>query len=83
MSKDPYSRPARPWDIFNKNLEKVKDTVSQERMDICKQCPEFINLTDQCKKCGCIMSIKTKLPNAYCPIGKWDAIRVGFKEETE
>lgn len=78
---DPYSRPARPWDLFNRNLGRVETEVADERMSICIACPELIDLTKQCKKCGCIMTAKTKLPNASCPLGKWDAVRVTFKEQ--
>ena len=28
-------------------------------------------ITQQCKKCGCFMKIKTKLKNATCPLQKW------------
>jgi hypothetical protein len=27
------------------------------------------------------MSQKTKLPNASCPLHKWEAVEVGFKKE--
>jgi hypothetical protein len=47
------------------------DELATSRMSICQGCPELIKLTSQCKKCGCIMSIKTKLEAAKCPIGKW------------
>lgn len=77
---DPFDRPARPWDIFNKNLGKVEIEIADERMAICKECPEYISLTHQCKECGCIMNSKTKLPNAECPLGKWGQVRVSFKE---
>jgi hypothetical protein len=46
--------------------------IAEERLAICLQCPHLIKATHQCKKCGCIMDAKTKLPNASCPIGKWD-----------
>lgn len=42
-----------------------------DRIKICLQCEHFLKLTKQCKKCGCFMIIKTRLPNATCPIGKW------------
>jgi hypothetical protein len=71
----PYNRPARPWDLFNPNIEKVSDDVSDSRMSICKQCPELIKTTSQCKKCGCIMNLKTKLPNASCPLNKWGQVQ--------
>lgn len=71
------NRSARPWDLLNSNIGRVSTEVRENRLSICKQCPEFINATTQCKKCGCIMNLKTKLPNAECPIGKW------HKEEKE
>lgn len=67
---------ARPWDIFNKNIEKVPDEVKQERLSICKSCPELIKVTTQCKKCGCFMDLKTGLPHASCPLGKWDIYKI-------
>ena len=78
---DPMNRPARPWDLFNKNLGRVETIVAEERFAICKACPEFMTMTSQCKKCGCFMYTKTKLPNASCPIGKWDVIKLSYKEE--
>jgi ribosomal protein L32 len=79
----PYDRPARPWDLFNKNLGRVEDKLSKERLDICKGCEHLIPVTHQCKECGCFMNAKTKLPNAVCPIGKWQAVRISYKEEQE
>ena len=72
--KSPYDRPARPWDLFNKNLEKVSTTISEERFSICQQCPKLNKTTNICVECGCFMHLKTKLPNASCPIEKWDKI---------
>ena len=77
----PYNRPARPWDLFNKNLGRVETEVAAERLAICKECPELIQLTTQCKKCGCLMNAKTKLPNAECPLGKWGQVRISYKGE--
>lgn len=75
------NRPARPWDLFNKNLGRVSEEAHKERMEICRSCPELIKVTEQCKKCGCFMFAKTKLPHATCPLGKWGAVKVGFSEE--
>lgn len=61
----------RPWDVLNPATEWVDDEKSSERFSICKACPELIKLTSQCKKCGCMMKIKTKMAEATCPIGKW------------
>jgi hypothetical protein len=61
----------RPWDVLNPNIEQVSNEEQARRFDICKACPELIALTSQCKKCGCIMSLKTKIEKAVCPIGNW------------
>lgn len=45
--------------------------VSQKRISICVECENFINLTRQCKKCGCFVDAKTKVKSAECPINKW------------
>ena len=60
----------RPWDVLNSENHIDQKTIDQ-RMDICKACPELIQLTKQCKKCGCFMELKTKLEYAVCPLGKW------------
>jgi hypothetical protein len=61
----------RPWDILNPNTEYVEEAESTRRYDICKACPELIELTKQCKQCGCLMPLKTKLLRAECPLKKW------------
>ena len=77
---DPYSRPARPWDLFNKNLGRVQTVVAEERYAICKACPQLLP-TGNCKECGCFMQAKTKLPNAECPLHKWGKVHVSITEE--
>lgn len=74
------SRPARPWDIFNKNIGRVETKVATERLSICKECPKLLP-TGNCKECGCFMNIKVKLPIAACPLGKWHAVEVSLTEE--
>lgn len=60
-----------PLDLLNPQTQYTEGTINIERMAICKECPELIKLTRQCKKCGCFMEIKTKLQAAKCPLGKW------------
>jgi hypothetical protein len=62
---------ARPWDLLNPNEEIVDADTRIQRLSICETCPELLQLTKQCKKCGCIMPLKAKLRKAECPIGKW------------
>ena len=74
--KEQEERDVRPWDFLNPNTEYASEEIADERYSICKVCPEFIKLTTQCKKCGCIMKAKTRLAQASCPIGKWGVYSV-------
>lgn len=67
-------RPARPWDLFNRKIQKVTEEIGAKRLSICNECPKFIKTTGQCKTCMCFMRQKVKLPNASCPLGKWKAL---------
>jgi len=42
-----------------------------DKMKICLQCEHFFKLTRQCKKCGCFMPAKVRMPGQKCPIDKW------------
>ena len=46
------------------------ESVLNMRWDLCKGC-EFLTENNSCSKCGCFMTIKHKLKQASCPIGKW------------
>ncbi len=61
----------RPWDLLNPKTEYASEDVQIARFQICDACPELIKMTTQCKQCGCIMKLKTKLEKATCPLGKW------------
>lgn len=57
-----------------KNVDKailIKGDVKLHRQKICDMCEFYIQKQDKCKKCGCIMKVKTKLYSARCPVGKW------------
>ncbi len=69
MSEEP--KPVRPWDLFNKNMNRAPSNIQQERLSICQTCPFYRKKIGQCKKCGCIMPQKVKLADAACPVGKW------------
>jgi hypothetical protein len=60
-----------PLDLLNPMTKRALESESEKRLNICKSCPELISLTTQCKKCGCFMSLKTKIESSKCPIGKW------------
>ena len=40
---------------------------SHKRYKICQECPNFINLTKQCKLCNCFMFVKCRIPSSRCP----------------
>lgn len=69
-------RQVRPWDLFNKKMGRVDAKTYEERIEICKTCPELIKVTFQCKKCGCFMKEKSKLADASCPLSKWGKVNV-------
>jgi len=61
----------RPWDILSHNVEKVSEEEAEARLNTCINCDRLIQITKQCKECGCIMAVKVKLKNATCPLNKW------------
>lgn len=54
----------------------VDREIGLERARICASCEELFKPTFTCKQCLCFMKIKVKIPNAYCPLGKWDAVEI-------
>jgi hypothetical protein len=48
-----------------------KETRSEERLAVCKECPELFGPLNNCRQCGCFMNIKTRIYSATCPLGKW------------
>ena len=77
---EPPAKPVRPWDLLNARKARVGEQVKEDRMAICRECPFFIKLTQQCTKCGCIMPAKTLLADAACPVGKWHPVDVSYKD---
>jgi len=49
----------------------VPKHIAEKRLNVCKMCDEYIAFTSMCRKCGCILPLKTKLLNEKCPLGKW------------
>ncbi len=60
----------RPWDVLDSN-NYIDENEANKRFEICKSCPRLIQMTNQCRECGCFMKMKVKLEAATCPIGKW------------
>ena len=70
MSDDQNGRDVKPWDLINGSA-RTPDEISEFRLEICRDCEFYRKRTNQCKKCGCFMKLKTTLEHAKCPIGKW------------
>lgn len=49
----------------------TEEVDTNDRYAICKVCEFFDDYRKTCKKCSCFMILKTKIPWAKCPIGKW------------
>ena len=64
-----------------KNFFQERKEVAKQRLAICDTCDRYDTTTTQCKECGCFMSAKVKLPNASCPLHKWEQVRISYKEE--
>lgn len=53
---------------------RATEAVRNERYEICKACPSFIEDSKRCSECGCFMEAKTWVggdPNQLCPLQKW------------
>jgi len=50
----------------------VPEEIKNQRYDMCKQCEWFYSVSNMCKKCGCLLSAKTKFRSSFCPIHKWE-----------
>jgi len=53
----------------------VVKAIENERKGICLMCEEYFAMTDMCKKCACIIRLKSRFQAAKCPLGKWEAAR--------
>ena len=43
-------KPVRPWDLLKTSEPRATDEVASERLSICRECPELLKVTSQCKK---------------------------------
>jgi len=58
----------------------VNDQIRQQRVEHCQTC-EHITMFNTCELCNCFMPMKTKLPGAACPKGKWSAVNASAEQE--
>lgn len=58
----------------------VTDQVRDTRSDICRSCDK-LSFVHTCNICNCFMPAKVKLPAAFCPELKWQAVSLDTKIE--
>lgn len=44
--------------------------LHEQRMTVCYTCDRR-NSLNFCNECGCLLSVKTRMPWVKCPLGKW------------
>lgn len=52
----------------------VSKEVRNERYEMCKACPAFVESSKRCSDCGCFMEAKSWIndnPGSLCPRKKW------------
>ncbi|MCB1760068.1 MAG: hypothetical protein KDI68_09870 [Gammaproteobacteria bacterium] len=53
----------------------MKRKTVKKRLRKCLQCRHLrfrkSFIWKQCRKCGCLVELKARLPSASCPKGKW------------
>jgi rRNA maturation endonuclease Nob1 len=60
-----------PLDLLNPSEYSHNEEQTRKRLEICHSCDFFYKPVGICKKCGCVMKLKTKLQEATCPLDKW------------
>jgi hypothetical protein len=60
-----------PIHLLNPNNYKVPKSIQEKRLDFCKECKFFKDKTNQCSICNCVMPLKVKLKDSWCPVGYW------------
>jgi protein-arginine kinase activator protein McsA len=60
-----------PLDLLNPSQYSHNEEQTRKRLEICHSCDFFYKPVGICKKCGCVMKLKTKLQEATCPLDKW------------
>ena len=63
-------RKVRVIDLIDPRAERADSQVRSDRMLACRDCEHF-QFGVVCGDCGCVMTLKTWLKDATCPLGKW------------
>jgi hypothetical protein len=59
-----------------KKSEHVTDAQQASRLEICRACPYLRKRVgvEVCGLCSCVLELKTRLKDEYCPIEKWKKV---------
>lgn len=60
-----------PLDLLNPANYGVPENIQNDRLKFCQDCKFFKDLTKRCSICNCVMPLKVKLKDAWCPVGYW------------
>ena len=69
--KKPYNIIDVVRDTINGTVEYAEKETMKDRLRLCFECERLIELTNQCKECGCFVKLKVKYKETSCPLGKW------------
>lgn len=69
-NRDMSDDDVKVWNLFD-GSPRSSEELAKMRLDICATCEFYKPRTNQCKKCGCFMKLKTHLEHAKCPERKW------------
>lgn len=56
-------------DFVTSGFKTSEEDKAGNRLEICKGCDHFDGTS--CKLCGCVMTWKSKIEAAHCPIDRW------------
>jgi len=65
----------RPTRVINGLYNALSGKSDTERLSVCESCPKLTK-TRQCDMCGCFVDAKTTIKQEYCPMNKWNDIKI-------
>jgi len=76
--------------VPKKEMKKLIQNVSKERLSICNECPFHsknhktpLRLDNHCTDCGCNLEAKTACLSCSCPQDEWTSVIANPEEEDQ
>lgn len=57
-------------EALTEDTSEIKLTY-EDKITICRSCPNLIPVSEKCNLCGCYMQVKARFPFFHCPEEKW------------